>query len=75
MVILTQFVNSVCPDEVAHYEPPHQDVYCLSSSLLILNIIQLHKTIFKIFADVNFVVCFFGASRVQDQVGVCRSQS
>ena len=59
MVILTQFVNSVYPDEAAHREPPHQDVYCLSSSLLILNIIQLDKTIFKIFADVNFVVCFF----------------
>ena len=54
----TEFTNSIDPDEVAHTEPPHQDLHCLSSSLLILNMIQLDKTIIEIFADVNFIVCF-----------------
>ena len=25
--------NSVDPDEVAHYEPPHQDLHCLHINL------------------------------------------
>ena len=24
-----EFTNSIDPDEVAHYEPPHQDLHCL----------------------------------------------
>ena len=56
------FTNRVDPDEVAHHEPPHQDLHYLLFSLfnshLILNLIQLDKTIIKIFADVNSVVCF-----------------
>ena len=24
-----KFANSVDPDDVAHYEPPHQDLHCL----------------------------------------------
>ena len=53
------FTNSVDPNEVAHYEPPHQDLHCLSSSLGILNLIQMDKTIIEIFAEANF-----GAERV-----------
>ena len=34
-----QFANSVDPDEVAHNEPPHLDLYCLLSILSILNTI------------------------------------
>ena len=30
---IADFANSVDLDEVAHHEPPHQDLYCLSSSL------------------------------------------
>ena len=30
---VTEFANSVDPDEVAHYEPPHLDLHCLPSSL------------------------------------------
>ena len=30
---IVEFENSVDPDEVAHYEPPHQDLHCLSCSL------------------------------------------
>ena len=28
-----EFANSVDPDEVAHYEPPHPNLYSLPSSL------------------------------------------
>ena len=28
---LDEFANSVDPDEVAHNEPPHQDLHCLPS--------------------------------------------
>ena len=28
-----KFANNVDPDEVAHNEPPHQDLHCLPSSL------------------------------------------
>ena len=30
---MAEFANSVELDEVAHYEPPHQDLHCLPSSL------------------------------------------
>ena len=33
----SEFANSVDHDEVAHDEPPHLDLYCLPSSLRILN--------------------------------------
>ena len=57
---IAEFSNNIYPDDVGHYdEPPHQDLHCLSSSLLVLNTIQLDKTIIKIFADVNIVVVCF----------------
>ena len=28
---IAEFANSVDPDEVAHHEPPHVDLYCLHS--------------------------------------------
>ena len=55
-----KFTDSVDPDEAAHNEPPHLDLHCLSSSVSVLNMVQLDVTIIEIFADVNFVVCFFG---------------
>ena len=36
---IAEFSNSVDLDEVAHHEPPHQDLHCLPSSLWILNMI------------------------------------
>ena len=30
---IIEFANGADPDEVAHYEPPHLDIQCLSSSL------------------------------------------
>ena len=33
---IAEFANSVDLDEVAHNEPPHQDLHCLPSSLCIL---------------------------------------
>ena len=30
---IVELANSVDPDEVAHYEPPHLDLYCLLSVL------------------------------------------
>ena len=35
-----EFANSVDPDEVAHHEPPHLDLHCLSCSLWIFNVIN-----------------------------------
>ena len=58
MTKIAELTNSVDPDEGAHYEPTHQNLHCLSSSLWIFNMMQLDKIIIKIFANVNFVVCF-----------------
>ena len=44
-------------DEVAHNEPPHQNLHCLSSSLWILIMIKLELNIFWKVADENFVDC------------------
>ena len=30
---ITEFANSIDPDEVAHHDPPHLDLCCLPSSL------------------------------------------
>ena len=30
---IAEFANSVDPDEVAYYEPPHLDLHCLPSGL------------------------------------------
>ena len=55
---MAEFANSIDLDEVAHYEPPQQDLHCLPSSLWILNMIWLVLNIFFLnFADENFVVC------------------
>ena len=55
---IAEFANSVDLDEVAHNEPPHQDLYCLPASLWILIMIWLGFEIFWKFAYQNFVVCF-----------------
>ena len=36
---IAEFAHSLDLDEVAHNEPPHQDLHCLLSSLLILNMV------------------------------------
>ena len=51
-----EFTNSLDTDEAAHNELLRQDLHCLSSSLLILNMVQLDKTIIEFFTDANFVV-------------------
>ena len=33
MKISNRMANSVDPDEMAHYEPPHLDLYCLHRCL------------------------------------------
>ena len=38
---IVELANHVDPDEVAHREPPHLGLYCLPSSVLIFNMIQL----------------------------------
>ena len=57
-----EFTNRVAHDEASHYESPHQDLHCLSSSLLI-----------PTFADVNFVVCFLTLKEL-GQPGVVSSK-
>ena len=51
---ISEFANSIDPDEVAHYEPPHLDLHCLLVLLWLLNMTYPQN-----FADINFV-CFFG---------------
>ena len=58
MTKTAKFTNCVDSDVVAHYEPRHQDLPCLSSRLRIFNMIQLDKAYNKIFVDVNFVIFF-----------------
>ena len=43
---IAEFANGVDLDEVAHIEPPHLDLHCLHSSLLILIMIRLELNIF-----------------------------
>ena len=56
-----EFTNSVDPDEAARYEPPHQGLHCLSSGHMILGKTFIVFFFVFFFADVSFVVCFFGA--------------
>ena len=37
---IVEKANSLDPDEVAHYEPPHLDQQCLPSSFSFLSIIK-----------------------------------
>ena len=46
-----KFANSVDPDEVAQTEPPHLGLH-------------LFALLRENFADLNFVICSFGALRV-----------
>ena len=60
-----EFANSVDLDEVAHNdEPPHIDLHCLHSSLLILNVKTFIFSSFRKFADDNFVICVFDGLRL-----------
>ena len=43
---IVEFANSVDPDEVAHNEPPHLDLYCFPSILTILSMIAWVKYCF-----------------------------
>ena len=53
---IAEFANSVDPDEVAHYEPPHLDLHCLPSSLRILNMIrEVDKREYLVIIKDNFV--------------------
>ena len=61
--------KSIDSEKAAHHELPHLDLQCLPTSLWILNT----KHCFLNFADVNFVVCIFGTSRVQMNI-FCKSR-
>ena len=43
---IVESANRADPDEVAHYEPPHRDLHCLLSILLILNKILFVRNLF-----------------------------
>ena len=49
---IVEFANSVDPDEVAHSEPPHLDLYCLLCNLWILNMMHCKKIISKLFLKI-----------------------
>ena len=57
--MVVELAYSVDRDEVAHHEPSHQDLHCLISILLITSMKTLGQSIFRNFADLNFVVCYF----------------
>ena len=61
---IAEFANTVDPDETAHNEPSHLDLQSLPSSLWFFNIIQFYNESFSKFCRRKFVVCFFGALRV-----------
>ena len=42
---IAEIANSVDPDEVAHHEPPHQDLRSLPSSLRVLIMTYLGQNI------------------------------
>ena len=49
---ITEFENSIDPDEAAHAELPHLDPHCLPSCLFFHNTKQFGQISF----DVNFVI-------------------
>ena len=57
-----EFANSVDPDEAAQNELPYLDLHCLPS-LNYQKDIAWTKLCLK-FAEVNIVICFFGALMV-----------
>ena len=57
---IAEFANSVDPDEVAHYEPSHQDLYGLPSSLSSRYDIAWMKLLLKICRR-KFCHLLFGA--------------
>ena len=57
MTKTAEFTNSINPDEETHYELPHLDPHCLSSSFESSIWYSLVKHNYQNFADVNFVVC------------------
>ena len=54
-----EFSNSVDPDEVAHHEPPHQDLHSLNYEY------DMAWTFFLNFAEENFVVCFLALKELK----------
>ena len=56
--IKAAFANTVDPDETAHNEPSHLDLQCLPASLKFFNFIL---KVLRNFADLIYVICFFGA--------------
>ena len=67
---LVEFANSVEPDEVAHNEPPHLDLHCLSTGFLSSQSdIALTKHVHK-FCHLLFCVCVvWGGGGDWDGVG------
>ena len=61
---IVDIANSVDLDEAVNNEPPHLNLHCLPSIFEFLIRQGLDKVFFVIFADVNFVVCIFGALMV-----------
>ena len=57
---IIQFANSVDPDEVAHHEPPHLDLYCLPLSLSSQNDINWTNHFFLNFARRKFCCLLIG---------------
>ena len=58
-ILVVEFANSLDPNELAHNEPPHLDLYCLPSSLSILNICcSLDEIFFCKFADIYLLSVF-----------------
>ena len=53
------FANKVEPEQAAHHDPPHLDLQCLPCSLRNLIMIEL-----RLFAGVNFAVCFLALKRL-----------
>ena len=60
-----ELANSIDQDEVAQYEPPQLDPYCLPSSFWNSQCDIDLIIFFLIFADINFVVCFFSTLSVK----------
>ena len=58
---IAELANNVDLDEVAHDEPPHLDLHCLSSSLRVPIMKKLGLNIFRKFADEKFCRLLFGS--------------
>ena len=64
-ITVTEFANSIDPEEATHNKLPYLDVFCLPLVFEFFIYVAWKKHFFCNFADINFVVHFFYLKRIK----------